>query len=74
MRHFLENQILKIRGFFRLNYLTKNWDKNKNKYKTKKPIVIIHSMNTEGASIMENYLKGVSLITKRIPIKLILTG
>lgn len=60
------------------SYLTQNWyeatKKEKPKFQTQSPIVIIHSMNMIGAGRMENYLKGISKITKRIPFKLIVTN
>ena len=59
------------------SYITKNWydnyKRNKEHYKTQKPIVIIHSMNIVGALKMENYLKGISRVTVRIPFRLIVT-
>ena len=55
------------------SYLTELWYKQRNDFNTIKPIVIIHSMNMLGATKMENYLKGVSKRTERIPFKLIVT-
>jgi CheY-like chemotaxis protein len=56
------------------SYLTENWYKNKEEIKTIKPLVIIHSMNMEGAAKMENYLKGISKVTARIPFREIVLG
>jgi CheY-like chemotaxis protein len=56
------------------SYLTENWYKNKEEIKTIKPVIIIHSMNMEGATKMENYLKGISKVTSRIPFREIVLG
>jgi len=72
---FLDHDLIGMRSG---SYLTQRWyealKKNPAKFKTQKPIVIIHSMNMIGASKMENYLKGISKVTKRIPFKLIVTN
>jgi CheY-like chemotaxis protein len=56
------------------SYLTQNWYKNRGSLKTVKPIVVIHSMNMQGASKMENHLKGISRVTERIPFRQIVLG
>ncbi len=56
------------------SYLTLNWYQNKDTFKTQKPLVVIHSMNMDGASKMENHLKGMTLKTERISFKLIRLG
>jgi len=72
---FLDHDLIGMRSG---SYPTQRWyealKKNPAKFKTQKPIVIIHSMNMIGASKMENYLKGISKVTKRIPFKLIVTN
>lgn len=63
---FLDHDLIGMKSG---SYLTQNWYEQKDKFKTQKPVVIIHSMNMSGADIMENYLKGVSCITERIPFR-----
>ena len=83
---FFKAQVANYKVFAALNNLIENQSSEKvapetvinNKltileHLTKTPIVIIHSMNMAGASEMENYLKGVSKVTIRIPFKLIVT-
>lgn len=55
------------------SYITELWYQQKEKFKTQKPVVIIHSMNMIGAQIMTNYLKGVARTIERIPFRLIVT-
>jgi hypothetical protein len=50
------------------------WAGNLKKIKTQKPVVIIHSMNMEGAAKMEIHLKGISKRTERIPFRRIAQG
>jgi hypothetical protein len=56
------------------SYLTMNWHQYRNELKTSKPVVIIHSMNMEGAARMENHLKGIAKATERVPFQLIVSG
>ena len=56
------------------SYLTQLWYKNRGLLKTIKPIVVIHSMNMQGASKMENHLRGISKVTERIPFRQIVLG
>lgn len=65
---FLDHDIIGAKSG---SYLTLHWYQNHKALATQKPVVIIHSMNQEGASKMENHLKGVSKITKKIPFRLI---
>ncbi len=55
-------------------YLTLEWYQNKSSFITQKPLVIIHSMNMEGATQMEKNLNSVSAKTIRTPFKHILLG
>ncbi|MCP3930508.1 MAG: response regulator [Bacteroidetes bacterium] len=56
------------------SYLTMAWSKKAKEFATQKPMVIIHSMNMEGARRMESHLKGIAKKTERIPFKLIIEG
>ena len=68
---FLDHDLISAKSG---SYLTQNWYNNKGSLKTIKPIVIIHSMNMDGASKMENHLKGISKVTERIPFRQIVLG
>ena len=54
------------------SHLTMEWANRPQSFATQKPIVIIHSMNGEGARKMETHLKGLTSKTERIPFKLII--
>ncbi len=54
--------------------LTMDWARKCKEFETQKPLVIIHSMNMEGARRMENHLKGVARKVERVPFKLIVEG
>ncbi len=71
---FLDHDLIgMISGSYFTRIWYENYKRNKSHYKTQKPIVVIHSMNMSGSSKMENYLKGISRITERIPFRLIAT-
>ena len=42
------------------SFLTMDWARKHHSFKTQKPLVIIHSMNTEGTRKMEAHLKGIA--------------
>ena len=68
---FLDHDLIGARSG---SYLTQKWFNSRGSLKTVKPIVIIHSMNMDGASKMENHLKGISKVTERIPFRRIVLG
>ncbi len=53
---FLDHDLLSAKSG---SHLTLEWVERKEAFKTKKPLVIIHSMNMEGATKMGNHLKGI---------------
>jgi DNA-binding response OmpR family regulator len=65
---FLDHDIIGAKSG---SYLTQRWYEQRKEFATQKPLVIIHSMNEEGAIKMENHLKGVSEMTEKVPFRLI---
>jgi len=49
--------------------LAKIWYKEWASFKCQKPLIIIHSMNIEKATVMESFLKPVALKVEKIPFK-----
>lgn len=68
---FLDHDLIGVKSG---SYLTMNWFEKRKEFKTQKPVVIIHSMNTEGAAKMETHLKGISKVTERVAFKIIVKG
>ncbi len=54
--------------------ITMEWANAGRELQPKRPLVIIHSMNMEGADRMETHLKGLTSKTLRIPFRTIVEG
>lgn len=68
---FLDHDLIGARSG---SYLTQHWYAQKDALQTIQPIVIIHSMNRQGAAKMEHHLKGITKATARIPFRQIVLG
>lgn len=66
---FLDHDLI---GALSGSHLTMEWADRKKDFATQQPLVIIHSMNSEGSKKMEHHLQGMARKIERIPFKLIM--